>query len=60
MKMEKSEMEIGGINQMNSAQWAEYWALKQKNDQDARRDFWRSLVIALGIAIPIFVYLCLL
>lgn len=59
MKM-KPEDRIGGLNQLNSAQWAEYWALKQRNDRDARRSFWCSLLVAVGIALPLFVYLCLL
>lgn len=58
--MKTKPEKIGGLNELNSAQWVEYWALKQRNDLDARRDFWRSLVIAAGIALPIFVYLCLL
>lgn len=56
--MEKRNQPLNGINELDSAQWAEYWALKQRNDADARRDFWRSLAITAGIVVPALVCLC--
>ena len=51
---------IGGLNELDSVQWTEYWQLKMQNDADARRDFWRSLITVAGIIVPVFVCLCFL